>query len=122
MNIGLIGKSGEDRACRFLKRKGYKIVDRNYFSRFGEIDIIAQNKEYLVFVEVKTRSNFFWGYPAEAVDKEKFKHNFKNMLTSYPLINNLDAFKEFNITEETLKEGKILRKTLNNFKDDFLTK
>lgn len=55
-------------------------------------------------------------------DKEKFKQNFKNMLTSYPLINNLDVFKEFNITEETLKEGKILRKTLNNFKDDFLIK
>lgn len=55
MNIGKMGKSGEDRVAAFLRSKGYKIVNRNYQCRFGEIDIIAERREYIVFVEVKTR-------------------------------------------------------------------
>ena len=55
MNIGKIGKSGEDRVTAFLRSKGYKIIKRNYQCRFGEIDIIAENREYIAFVEVKTR-------------------------------------------------------------------
>jgi putative endonuclease len=55
MNIGKIGKSGEDRVAAFLRSKGYKIVKRNYQCRVGEIDIIAERREYIVFVEVKTR-------------------------------------------------------------------
>lgn len=61
-------------------------------------------------------------YDSYKQDKEKFNYNFKNMLTSYPFAGNIETFKNFNITEESLKEGKILRKTLNNFKDDFLIK
>lgn len=55
-------------------------------------------------------------------DKEKFNYNFKNMLTSYPFANSIESFKPFNITEEELESGKILRKTLKNFTNDFLTK
>ena len=49
------GKIGEDYAAQFLTKKGYRVVARNYRSRFGEIDLIAENKEYIVFAEVKTR-------------------------------------------------------------------
>lgn len=49
------GKFGEDKACKYLKKKGYKIVERNYHLKFAEIDIIARDEKTYVFVEVKTR-------------------------------------------------------------------
>jgi len=52
-----MGKSGEDLAAEFLKSLGYKIVHRNYYSQYGEIDIIAQVNNLLVFLEVKTRTS-----------------------------------------------------------------
>ena len=55
MNIGKTGKSGEDRVAAFLRKNGFSVIKRNYQCRFGEIDIIAQNTEYIIFVEVKTR-------------------------------------------------------------------
>ena len=66
-----IGKHGEDIACKFLKKEGYKIVARNKHESHNEIDIIASNKEYIVFVEVKTRESVSYGTPAEAVGKNK---------------------------------------------------
>lgn len=55
MNIGITGTKGEDMVCRFLMKNGYDILKRNYGCRFGEIDIIAEGKDYIIFVEVKTR-------------------------------------------------------------------
>jgi putative endonuclease len=53
-------KEAEENAARYLKKKGYRIIDRNYRTRFGEIDIIARYGEYLVFVEVKSgKSEYF---------------------------------------------------------------
>lgn len=66
-----IGKKGEKTAERFLKRKGYKIVEKNYSCRFGEIDIIAENDGYLVFAEVKARNGNSIASPREFVDKKK---------------------------------------------------
>ncbi|PWM20995.1 MAG: YraN family protein [Oscillospiraceae bacterium] len=65
------GRQGEDCAARFLERKGYRILARNYRTRFGEIDLIAQQGEFLAFVEVKTRTENGWGRPAEAVSAAK---------------------------------------------------
>lgn len=70
----VIGRFGEDVAERYLKQKGYKIIGRNFSCRQGELDIIAENNEYLIFVEVKTRSNSLYGKAAEAVNKNKRKH------------------------------------------------
>ena len=56
MNIGAVGTKGEDMVARFIKKKGYTVVKRNYQCRFGEIDIIAENADTVVFIEVKTRS------------------------------------------------------------------
>ena len=65
------GKIGEDLAVQYLEGLGYTIVERNYRLRIGEIDIIARDGEYLVFVEVKTRRNSRFGSPFDAVDFRK---------------------------------------------------
>ena len=66
-----LGRRGEDAAARFLDRRGYEIVERNWTCEAGEADIIARDEETVVFVEVKTRSNCERGLPSEAVDDEK---------------------------------------------------
>jgi putative endonuclease len=67
----LLGKTGEDLACRELRRRGYAIVARRYRTRIGEIDIVARDGETIVFVEVKTRRTDRFGLPAEAVTWRK---------------------------------------------------
>lgn len=75
MNNKKIGNAGEDLACRYLEKNGYKILERNkHCSRFCEIDIIAEYKNTVVFVEVKTRNTNSFGTPAEAITKTKFEH------------------------------------------------
>lgn len=70
-----LGNAGEDLACRYLEKNGYKILERNkHYSRFCEIDIIAQYKKTIVFVEVKTRKTNSFGVPAEAITKTKYEH------------------------------------------------
>lgn len=65
------GKSGENLAEDFLISKGYNILERNYRNKIGEIDIIAMDKDILVFIEVKTRTSTSYGYAFEAVDLRK---------------------------------------------------
>lgn len=70
-----VGNAGENLACRYLEKNGYKILERNkHYSRFCEIDIIAQYKKTIVFVEVKTRKTSAFGTPAEAITKTKYEH------------------------------------------------
>lgn len=66
-----IGKHGELIAEKILKKQGYKIIERNFNTRFGEIDIIAQDGEYTCFVEVRMRKTDCYGSPAETIDKYK---------------------------------------------------
>lgn len=66
-----LGKKGEELAVSFLKKKGYQILEKNYRCRLGEIDIVAKDKEKIVFVEVKTRSSLTFGLPQEAVNHPK---------------------------------------------------
>lgn len=72
------GLIGEEYASRYLLAKGYKIVDRNYRSIIGEIDIIAMKDDLLVFVEVKARTTINYGYPYEAVNWKKRARIIKN--------------------------------------------
>ena len=65
------GRLGEDLAARYLLDQGYIVVERNYRKRFGEVDIIAREKQTLVFIEVKTRQSQQYGSPFEAVDSRK---------------------------------------------------
>lgn len=66
-----LGRRGEQAAVRELLRRHYRIIDRNYTCRTGEIDIIAEHNGTLVFVEVKTRSSRSWEDPLEAVTPQK---------------------------------------------------
>lgn len=68
-----IGQWGEERAAQMLAEKGFEILERNFHSRWGEIDIIAEDGEYLIFAEVKTRCSARFGTPAEAVTLSKQK-------------------------------------------------
>lgn len=73
MNIGKIGGEGEKRVANYLRQQGFAIVKRNYTCRYGEIDIIAENQEFLVFVEVKTRKENALVSGIDAVDSFKQK-------------------------------------------------
>ena len=68
-----LGQKGEDLAVAYLKNKGFKILFRNWKWGKHEIDIIAENKDFIVFVEVKTRSDNFREHPGKAVTNEKQK-------------------------------------------------
>ncbi len=65
------GNAAENKAVKYLKKQGYKIIDRNYRCPLGEIDIVAEDSGILVFIEVKYRANDDFGSPLEAVTKTK---------------------------------------------------
>ena len=65
------GEKGESLAARFLKKNGYKIIEQNYRTQLGEIDIIAREKKTIVFVEVKSRRSTRFGNPKWAVTPKK---------------------------------------------------
>jgi len=67
----LKGAWGEDAACNYLEGRGYRIIARNFRTRFGEIDIIAEQGAYIVFAEVKTRKNSRFAEAREFVTKSK---------------------------------------------------
>jgi len=71
MQKNIYGKTSEIIAANFLKKKGYKILAMNYKNKIGEIDIIAKDKNIIVFVEVKARSSKLFGHPFEAINNEK---------------------------------------------------
>ena len=66
-----LGRRGEDAACDLYRRLGFQVVERNYRSGRGEVDVVARRGDTLVFCEVKTRRSDGWGIPAEAVDHSK---------------------------------------------------
>lgn len=66
------GNRGEELAANYLQDKGFSIIEKNYYaSRYGEIDIIAQDKKELVFIEVKTRTTNNFGHPLESISQTK---------------------------------------------------
>jgi putative endonuclease len=69
----LLGHAGEELASRFLIEKGYAIIERNWRTKLGEIDIIAFKEGTLYLVEVKTRSSISYGYPSEAINSQKLR-------------------------------------------------
>jgi len=82
-----LGQSGEELAMQFLKSKGFKILDQNLRFKFGEIDIVAEDKEDIVLVEVKTKSGVEFGQPLEEVDyfkKRKLQRLAQALSQKYP--------------------------------------
>ena len=82
-------KKGEALAGKILKKKGYKILKRNYVSKYGKIDIVAYDNGIICFVEVKTRQSENYGPPELAVTKEKGKRIVRTAL-NYLTINNIE--------------------------------
>lgn len=78
----ILGILGELRATDYLKKNGFRILEKNFRCRFGEIDIIAEKNSSIHFVEVKTRKNFTYGEPAESIDRKKLL-KIKNCASYY---------------------------------------
>lgn len=70
-NYKELGVFGEKVAKRYLENKGYKIIAQNYKNHYGEVDLIAKNDSFLIFVEVKTRIKNTFGFPEEAINRQK---------------------------------------------------
>lgn len=93
MNTRAIGTQGENIAVEHLQKNGYKVLARNFNCRYGEVDIIAFNDGYYVFVEVKNRNTLAFGLPREAVNPYKRQRIvsvaqywlFKNRKTGVPV-------------------------------------
>ena len=93
------GKIGEKKAAEFLKKKGYKIIEVNYKTHYGEIDIIASKKRCIVFVEVKARESDAFGRPGEAVNYYK-QQKIRKVATTYLKFNKkIDASCRFDVIE-----------------------
>jgi putative endonuclease len=83
------GKLGEEKAVSFLKSNNYRIICRNYYTKYGEIDIIARDGDELVFVEVKLRASGLYGGPEAAVDIFK-QHKIIKSAMHYMHSRNID--------------------------------
>ena len=110
-----LGKKGEEIAANFLATKGYRIIKRNW--RFGkeEIDIIAEYDNFLVVVEVKTRSTKNYGNPEEAVDERKQRFLI-NAINEYVLQKEIDLEVRFDIISIVIEQNK---QTINHIEDAF---
>ena len=107
-----IGKFGEDTAVKYLESKGYSIICRNYHSRYGEIDVIAENEFYIVFVEVKCRKYDTFISGIDAVDKRK---QGKIIKTAYVYLQNNKIEKQIRFDVIELRIGnKVYVKHIEN--------
>ncbi|MFN0197764.1 MAG: YraN family protein [Planctomycetaceae bacterium] len=93
----LLGNKGEQYAANFLKGLGYRILDEQVETAFGEIDLIARDKHTIVFVEVKTRRNIRAGIPEEAVTGQKQQHMTKSALSWLKRHRALDQSARFDV-------------------------
>ena len=87
LNNRELGTIGENIAVKYLNKNGYQIIERNFRKRYGEIDIIAKDKDYTVFIEVKLRRSVKYGYPGEAVNLYK-QNKIKKIAEVYLYENN----------------------------------
>jgi putative endonuclease len=101
------GVLGENAARKFLRKRGLKFLYANFRSRRGEIDLVFQEKDCLVFVEVKTRSSEDWTRPAAAVNAEKRKYLSGCALDYLKMLKNPEVKIRFDIVEVLLKDGAV---------------
>jgi putative endonuclease len=102
-----MGYLGEQVATEYLEKNNYKILDRNFYCRQGEIDIIAKDKKEIVFIEVKTRTNYNFGKPSEAINNIKQKHLYKTARYFLYKNNLLNCLIRFDAIEVLILNGKI---------------
>ncbi len=102
-NKAEVGAFGEQFTTKYLKKQGYKILEQNFHSRFGEIDIIASKKDIIAFVEVKTRGENAIYSPREAVDFYKQQKCIKTA-QMYIMQNNVELQPRFDVSEILLEK------------------
>lgn len=106
MNKRKFGIIGEKIVQGYLVNKGYKIIETNYYTKRGEIDIICKKDNCIIFVEVKTRTSLKFGTPAMAVNSNKKQH-IKSVAKVYIFLNNLNSFEiRFDVVEVFINNGK----------------
>lgn len=111
------GDIGEQAAFDYLINSGYIILDRNFRTKYGEIDIIGKDNGYIAFVEVKSRHDFKMGFPCEAVNKSK-QQRIARMALLYIMKKKLYNYDfRFDVVEIVMKEDEV--KYLRLIKDAF---
>lgn len=115
----IVGKKGEDIVSKDLQKRGYKVLKRNYFTCYGEIDIIAEKNKILAFVEVKTRKNTKFGLASEAVTKSKQQKIIKTAFIYLQKEKIFNRKYQFDVAEVYLDEQDGLQK-LNYIENAFI--
>lgn len=113
----LVGAWGEAQAAEYLRKKRYQIVAAGYRSRFGEIDLIAKNRDYLVFVEVKLRKNSRFANAFEYVDSRK-QDRIRITASMYLSANPTDLQPRFDVIEIYAPDGAQSRNPVINHLED----
>jgi len=108
------GKAGQHAAETLLKNKGYHIINRNFHSRTGEIDLVARDCDYIVFVEVKARHSLKYGYPREAVTRTKQKRIIKTALAYLTFHGLTDSNIRFDVIEVLLQNEQVYVSHIEN--------
>lgn len=106
-----LGKDGEKQAVKYLKKQGYKILETNYKTRFGEVDIIARKSGTVAFIEVKTRLSDIFGTPSQAVTRAR-QHKYALAAKYYFAGEIIDCTVRFDVIE-------IFRGQLNHIENAF---
>jgi len=116
-----IGHQGEEIAVAFLQKRGYRILERNFRLAYGEIDIIAQDGSFLVFVEVKLRQDDNYGSGKEAINRKKIARieqvgeYYATLHPELPQALRIDVL----VIEPKDKEGKLKTRLFKNIQKDF---
>jgi putative endonuclease len=113
--VNTLGKEGEDFAVSFCRKNGYRILEKNYKTVFGEIDIIAKDGDSLVFIEVKTRADDTFGYPFEAVNARK-REKIRKVALCFMKKFRQEVPARFDVLSISLENGK---KRVEHIKDAF---
>jgi len=113
-----LGKRGEEIAAVYLEKNGYRVIERNYRNKLGEIDIIAQNGAVLCFIEVKTRRSTSFGFPEEAIKKTKQRKIGQIVLAYLKIHNRLKEQFRFDIVAVMYRDDEN-QSRINLIKDAF---
>ncbi len=113
-----IGDKGEYYAAKYLKKHKYKIIEHNYRKPYGEIDIIAENNEWLIFVEVKTRKINSLTEPSYAVNKQK-QIRLKKTASAFIDEKNIDKACRFDVCEVYIDSDNLRMININYIEDAF---
>ena len=118
MNTQILGKWGEVKAAEYLRKKKYTLIGVNYRTRFGEIDLIAENKDTVVFVEVKLRKNDSFGKAEQFVTKSK-QQKINLSARVWLAKNRTDKIVRFDIIEVYAPDGISDNYTINHIENAF---